>query len=135
MNLALEKAIRDRMVAGTALAALLSGSASVFNLVAPADATYDFVAFDCAYTTDNARHGRGEDVTLTIRSCSASGLQKAGSIDAAIDDLFHGKAISVSGWSNFFCMRRSGFNLHELRPGSGSTWIAIAEYDVWLEEG
>ena len=131
----LEKAIRDRMVAGTALAALLAGSAAVYNLVAPDDATYDFVVFDCDYTTDNERHGRGEDVILTVRSCSETGLQKAGSIDGAVDTLFHEQALTVTGWSNFWCARRRGFNLHELRPGGSSTWMAVAEYDVWMEEG
>ena len=131
----LEKAIRDRMVAGTALVALLAGSASVFNLVAAADEDYDFVVFDCDYTTDNLRHTRGENVVLTVRSCSATGLAKAGSIDMAVDDLFHEKPLTVTGWSDFWCARRRGFNLHELRPGGGSTWVAVAEYDVWLEEG
>ena len=132
---ALEKAWRDRMVAGTALAALLSGSAAIYQGWAPANAEYDFCVIDFDYTTDNSTHGRGEDIIVSVRSCSNGGKSTANAIDAQVEDLFHEKPLSMSGWTDFWCARRRGFSIPEHTPGDQVIWYAVAEYDVWLEEG
>lgn len=103
---ALGSALYSKLTGGTALTAMLNGTASVFNVAAPFEAAYDYVIFNLQTGSEpfESAH-RIKDLTVQVRGFSTQ-LAKAGSIDAACDALLHNQALTITGWSSVFTPHR-----------------------------
>ncbi len=109
-------------------------SAPAYNFIAPAGAALDYVVFDVTYSDLNDTPVRAQDCVLTVKAVSETSLDAAGSIDYQVDQLFHDKELTVTGWANYWLMRRRGWSFAEPSPAGRVIWYAGGEYDVRLEE-
>jgi hypothetical protein len=131
---ALNTAIYSTLSGGTALTALLAGTTSVYYLQAPDAATFDYVVWNwqAGPTDDNETAKRAVGGLAFVRTYSATSAARAGSIDAQIDALLHGKTLTVSGWANFWTAREESLSLVETDEAGRQTFMAGATYRVRL---
>lgn len=96
-------ALSSILTGGTALTALLSGTAAVYNAQAPQGAAYPFVVFNQqAGGDDNLTQTRMKTYVYQIASFSKTSQAAAWAMDAAVDTLLNGVTLSVTGWTNFW---------------------------------
>jgi hypothetical protein len=106
----------------------------VYHLVAPKDATLDYVVFSHQGGGDeNATGNRTKNLLVFARGYSAVGPAKAGSIDARVDALLHMAPLSVTGWGNFWLAREEDLELVEYDDARVPTYMAGALYRVRLD--
>lgn len=114
MNI-LEQALYTTLTGGTALTALLAGTACVYNQSIPASGEYPCVVFAFGGGGDaNATPIRRKDVVYSVKAISQTSVANAGSIDAAIDSLLHNKGLTIAGWSNWWAAREGDISYTEV---------------------
>ena len=97
----LDQAIYTKLNAATALTSLLAGTAAIYHIQAPDNATLPYVVFNIQGGGDeNQTPKRRKNLIVYVRAYSGVSALNAGSIDTQIDTLMHGGTISVSGWAN-----------------------------------
>ena len=102
----IEQAIYTAGTAGTALTALLASGSAVYNQAIPHGAAYPCVVFNFSGGGDaNETPLRRKDVLYTIKAISKTSVANAGAIDAQLDALYHNRALTVSGWNNYWSAR------------------------------
>jgi len=130
---ALNSAIYGKLAGGTALTALLSGTA-IYYLQAPPEAVLDYVVWSYQGGGDeNLTPNRTKNLMVFVRGYSSAGPAKAGSIDAQVDALLHLKSVSASGWTNFWLARETDVATVEYDAANVPTWMSGAMYRVRLD--
>jgi hypothetical protein len=100
----INQGIYNTLKAGTALTALLAGTTSIYNMQAPDSATLPYVVFNLqAGGADPNMPTNAINVLYYVRGFTKVSAAAAGSIATQIDALLHGKSVSVSGYSNYWC--------------------------------
>jgi hypothetical protein len=132
---ALGAAIYTKLSGGTALTALLSGgTASIYSVIAPYEADYDYVIFNVQQGNEaNDTSHRVKDITLQVRAHSTQ-LAKAGTIDAACDALLHGQALTVTGWKTLRAVRSVDIELIEYDEANRPIFTRGGLYDLKIEK-
>ena len=135
--LAVDDALYSVLSAGTALTALLGGTA-IYNALGPrgtATATYPLVIFTkSAGTDDNDSPRRTKSLLYQATGISAKGKKEAEDIDNAIDTLLHDAALSVTGWSEYWVRRESDISYVEQIPGGKVLWHEGGLYRVRIQD-
>lgn len=128
------KGIYDTLKGGTALTALLAGTTSIYNMQAPDSATLPYVIFSL--------HSGGWDVRLPtdaynfsyyVRGYSKVSAAAAGSIATQIDALLHGKTLTVSGYTNYWCNHESEVSLIDNLPNGDKVYSNGFLYRIRLD--
>lgn len=122
----------------TALYSRLGGTATtagtaVFFLQAPDNQPLPYIVFD--YTADldeNMTANRTKNSVLFIRAYASTQAQ-AGTIDGQVDALLHFKPLTVTGWSNFWIARESGYSMTEVDAAGRKSYMVGGEYRVRLD--
>ena len=131
----LNTALYGTLSAGTALTALLPGTTSVYYQQPPDNTARPYVVWNIQGGGDeNMTPKRRKSLVLYIRAYSDTSAANAGSIDAQVDNLLHGKTLSVTGWANFWLNRESDIELVENHPSGEKTWSAGGFYRVRIEK-
>jgi len=113
----LEAGLYTKLVAGTALVALLGGT-KIYNGLAPQGVSLPYLLFSQqSGVADNATPTRSEDFLYQVKGLSASGMAAAGSIASAIDTLLHNTTLTVSGWVNYSIRRERHVRFEETESG------------------
>ena len=134
---ALDSAIRSKLTGGTALTALLGGTANVYHLtVGRAGTIYPAVVFQQQGGGDENEHpARMKNLLYTVKAVSHTSATEAGSVDAQIDALMHDATLTVTGWSsNFWTMRETDFEYAESDGAGGHYFHTGGVYRVRLAE-
>jgi hypothetical protein len=150
---ALNTAVNTQL-SGTALTSLLAGGTagtayaggtllSVFYQQAPDNAVLPYVVFLYPSELDqNDTPHRVKDVVLRaygVTTPSTGGATLAGTIDATIDGLLHGKSLTFSGtpaaWGTVKLMRENGYQLISTSEAGIRYYTSGADYRVILEKG
>ena len=129
------KAIFEKLQAGTALTALLAGTASIYHLQPPDNTAMPYVIFSLQGGGDeNMTPSRMKNTVHFIRGYSSASAATAGSIDTQIDSLFHGGTIGVSGWNTFWLAREAEFEQIENLPSGEKAYMAGAFYRLRMDK-
>ena len=128
---AMGTAIFGKLASGTALVGALGGTL-IFAQQAPDGQAGAYVVFS---------HQGGGPENLTPREMRnnvwyvrswADTPELAHRLDGLCEDLLHATALSVSGWSNFWCKREEDVQLVENLPSGEKKWMAGGMYRVRL---
>jgi hypothetical protein len=131
----LDTALYNRLTGGTALTALLAGTASVYNQIAPEGAALPYALYQLAAGGDeNETPMRSKQLVYNIKGVSATGAKSAGQIDNAIDDLLHRVTLTVTGWTDILTKREGDFAYTETTPEGRHFWHSGGRYRLWLYE-
>jgi hypothetical protein len=131
---ALSTALYSTLTGGTALTALLSGTAAVYNTQAPDGAATPYVVFSLQgggplnITPSDVR----EEVVF-IRAYSKTSMANASNIDAQINSLIHKQTLTVSGYTNYFTVREQDFAISEPQENGIKMYMAGANYRLSLD--
>lgn len=135
MNNPLETALYGRLAGGTALTALLAGTASIYNSLAPPGSAHDLIVFSHQGGGDeNLTPSRMRNVVYLVKGISTQGMPRAGQIDAAIDTLLHNQPLSVGGWANFWLAREGDVRYSELADDGKRYFHSGGLYRVRLDD-
>lgn len=130
---ALNTAMYSRLSGGTALITALGGT-SIYWLQAPDGASLPYVVFSLQGGGDeNITPRRMKNEVYFVRGYSAVSAQ-AGSIDALCDSLLHGKALSVSGWANFWLVRENDLANVENTEAGEQVYMSGGFYRIRLDK-
>lgn len=123
------QAIFQKLQAGTALTALLAGTASIYHLQPPDNTSMPYVIFNLQGGGDeNMTPSRMKNLLYFIRGYSSASAAAAGSIDTQVDTLFHGGTIGVNGWNPFWLNREADLENIENLPSGEKVYMAGAFY-------
>ena len=128
---ALDTAIYNTLSGGTALTAALGGTA-IYYQQAPDGAALPYVVWSYpAGGDDNLTSSRMKSMVAYVRGYADDAAQ-AGTIDAYCDALLHGKALTVTGWTNFWSAREEDIALVENLPDKTRVYSAGGYYRIRL---
>jgi hypothetical protein len=131
---AMGSAIFGKLSAGTALTALLPGTASIYNMQARENATYPYVVFSLnAGGPLNITPSDNRELIYWIRCYSKVSAGQAGSIDSQVSNLLHKGSVSISGYSNVFVWREMDAELLETLPNTEPVWMCGGMYRFGLD--
>jgi hypothetical protein len=129
------KAIYEKLSAGTALTALLPGTTSIYHLQAPNNATLPYVVYSLqAGGDENSTPARMRNLLVYVRAYSGNSAKSAGSIDTQIDALLHCGSISVSGYDNFWLHREVDVENIDNQPSGEKAWMQGAFYRCRIQK-
>jgi hypothetical protein len=118
------------MQQGTALTALLAGTNSIYKDTA-GTAAYPYVVFNLqGGGEENLSPNRSKNVVYFIRAYTKVSTAAAGNIDAQIDNLLHGKTLSISGRNNYWTAREGEFEGTEYLSNGEPVFYAGALYRI-----
>jgi len=133
----LTQALYGTLTGGTALKNLLAGGTAgtaVYYQQAPKNAAYPYVVFNLQGGGDiNITPSRQKDYIYFVRGYSKFTPAYAGSIDAQIDALLHGRTLTVTNWANFWTARTSDFENVETSPDQDNVYMAGGFYRIRLD--
>ena len=131
----LDQAIYTKLNAATALTSLLAGTAAIYHIQAPDNATLPYVVFNIQGGGDeNQTPKRRKNLIVYVRAYSGVSALNAGSIDTQIDTLMHGGTISVSGWANIWLNRENDIELVDNTPSGKKIWMQGGYYRTRIEK-
>lgn len=132
----LNQAILNKLKANASLTALLAnGTASIYSLQAPDNATLPYVVFSHQGGGDeNLDAHRTKNTVKYIRAYSQVSEAQAGSIDAQIDASLHLQTLSVSGWANFWTAREEDITAVENPPSGQKIYAVGGLYRIRIED-
>ena len=115
---------------GTSLTALLSGTNSIYKDSA-GTAEYDYVVFNLqGGGEENQTPNRSSNNVYYVRGYSKTSTAAAGNIATQIDNLLHGKTLSISGRSNYWTAREAEFENTEILGNGEPVYMAGAFYRI-----
>jgi hypothetical protein len=118
------------MQQGTALTALLAGTNSIYKDTA-GTAAYPYVVFNLqGGGEENLSPNRSKNVVYFIRAYTKASTAAAGNIDTQIDNLLHGKTLSISGRNNYWTAREGEFEGTEYLSNGEPVFYAGALYRI-----
>ena len=116
---------------GTALTSLLAGTNSIYKDIAPDNATYPYIVFNQqGGGEENLTPNRSVNLVYYIRGYTKVNTAAAGNIDAQIDNLLHGKTLSISGRSNYWTAREGEIENTEVLSNGERVYSAGALYRI-----
>ena len=130
------KAIYNKLQAGTALSALIAGSANVYHLQPPDDTSMPYVIF-------NLQGGGNENVTPSplrnlvyfVRGYSTASAAAAGSIRTEINNLLDKQTLTLTdGWVNFWMQAESEIEGIDNMPNGQKAYMAGDLYRIRLDK-
>lgn len=131
---AVNQALYGTLSTATAITSLLAGTASVYHIQAPDNATLDYVVFSHqSGGGDPLMPGQAIEKNMWIRAYSKTSAAKAGSIHTQIAALLDGKTLSVTGYTNFWTKMEQEFEFVENLPNGSKIWTCGAEYKIKLD--
>lgn len=130
----LDQAIYTRLTGGTALTALLSGTAAVYAGLAPQGAVLPYIVYNQQSGGDeNLTPSRSKSYLYQIQCYSGVDWVAAWAIDAQVDALLHGHTLSVSGgWTNWWTAKDGELPLIETRPSGDVVYSVRSLYRIKL---
>ena len=115
---------------GTALTALLPGTASIYDTQAPDNATLPYVVYNHqAGGPENVDANNLEANLWYVRAYSTTSNKTAQQIFEQVDTLLNRVNISITGYNTLWCAREENINLLENTP-SGKIWSCGAVYRI-----
>jgi hypothetical protein len=133
MNI-INKGIYEKLQQGTALTALLAGSTSIYNMQAPDSATLPYVVFNLqAGGADPNMPTDAINVQYYVRGFTKVSAAAAGSIATQIDALLHGKSVSVSGYTNYWCNHEQEIDTVQNLPNGEKVYSNGFYYKIRLD--
>ena len=134
---AINTAIFGRLTGGTALMALLGGTATpgAINFQnAPDNKALPYVVFDyTARIDENLSPHRTVNAVSFVRAYASTPVQ-ASQIDAEIDTLLHNKPLTITGvTSNFWLARESSYDIMETDAAGRKIYACGGEYRIRLD--
>jgi hypothetical protein len=124
-------AIFTTLQQGTALTALLAGTNSIYKDIAPDNTSYPYVVFNLQGGGEtNETPNRAKNTVYFIRAYSKTSTANAGNIDTQIDNLLHGKTLSISGRNNFWTAREGEIENTEVLSNGDRVYSAGALYRI-----
>lgn len=131
---ALGSAVYSKLTGSTALTSLLAGTTSIYNVMPPYEAAYDYVVFNMQGAAEpNDTQHRVKDITLQVRAYSTA-LNRAGSIDYQADALLHNGLLSITGWTQIFLARSADIELVEYDESDRPIYTRGGLYDLKIEK-
>jgi hypothetical protein len=130
---AMGTALFDALTGGgtpTALITTLGGSA-IYHMQAPDSASLPYVVFS-HQGGGPENNPAGMDNSVWYIRGYASSLAQAAIIDKQIDSLITGKALTISGFTNFWTVRETHVPLIENPPDGGQIYSLGALYRIRL---
>ena len=129
--LVLEEVLYSKLAAGTALTALLGGTA-IYNGLGAEAVAYPIVVFTkSSGIDDNDTPHRAKQLVYQVTAISDKGKKEAEQIDNAIDALMYGANLgSMSGWYDYWCARESDITYNEMTAGGKVLWHEGGLYRV-----
>jgi len=132
---ALSSAVFSKLAQGTALTALLTGTASVYYNIAPDEATLPYVVFSYqSALDDNMTPRRSINDLMYIRGYTDVSGAAAGNIATQIDNLFQGATITVSGYNDFWTARETEIENTEITASGKRIYNAGGVYRMRLSK-
>ena len=132
---ALSSAVFSKLTQGTALTALLSGTASVYFNIAPDEASLPYAVFSYqSALDDNMTPRRSINDLMYIRGYTDVNGAAAGNIATQIDNLFQGATITVSGYNDFWTVRETEIENVEITASGKRIYNAGGVYRVRLSK-
>ena len=123
-------AIYTTLQSGTALAALLPGTTSIYDTQAPDGATLPYVVFSHqGGGPENVDANALEQNIWYVRAYGTVSPKNSTEIFAQADALLNRVNISISGFNTIWCARETNIKLVENTP-SGKIWNAGALYRI-----
>ena len=123
-------ALYGRLAGGTALCALVGGTASprIYYLQAPESTTPPYVVFSQQSGTEpNDSPHRVKDTLISVRGYSKNSLE-AGNIDTEVDNLLHMQPLTITGWQTIWLAREQDIELVENAPSGSAVYMAGGFY-------
>lgn len=123
-------ALYTTLTGGTALTALLAGTASVYDMQAPDGASLPFVVFSLqAGGPENVDNNSLEQNIWNVRGYSATSAKTATLIFEQVDLLLNRVNISITGYNTLWCAREETYKFVEETP-NGRIWSAGGMYRI-----
>lgn len=130
---ALSAGIYSKLTGGTALTALLAGTASVYFNAAPDDATMPYVVFSYqSQVEENQTPSRMKNNLVYIRGYTETSGAAAGNIATQIDNLFHAGSVTATGWTNFWTSQETEVENVEITASGERIYNAGGVYRIRL---
>ena len=130
------KAIFNKLQAGTALNALIGGTTDIYHLQPPDNTPMPYVIF-------NLQGGGNENVTPSplrnlvyfVRGYSTTSAAAAGSIRTEINNLLDKQALTLTGgWVNFWMQAESEIEMVENMPDGEKAYMSGDLYRIRLDK-
>lgn len=130
----LDQAIYTRLTGGTALTALLSGTAAVYAGQAPQGAALPYIVYNQQSGGDeNLTPSRSKSYLYQIQIYSGVSQSAAWAIDAQVDALLHGHTFTVGGgWTNWWTAKDGELPLIETKPSGDVVYSVRSLYRIKL---
>lgn len=129
----LNTAMYSQLSGGTALTGLLGGTA-IYYQQAPDNANLPYVVW--SYQSAGYENLTPREMwsgLLWVRGYAATPAL-AGSVDTQIHALLHEKALTVTGWTNFWLVREGDFENVETLPNGKKVHMAGGMYRIRLSD-
>lgn len=127
---AISSAIYTTLQQGTALTALLAGTNSIYKDNA-GTADYPYIIYNLqGGGEENQTPNRSKNVIYFIRAYTKGSTAEAGNIDTQIDNLLHGKTLTISGRTNFYTAREAEFENTEILSNGEQVFSAGGFYRI-----
>jgi hypothetical protein len=132
---AIKTAIQSRLTGGTALTALLPGTASIYSTQAPDKATLPYVVYSLyAGGPENETPKERSNVVYYVRAYSAISQKNADDIDDQLRALLHKNNLTVTGWTNFSLFREEDIETPSVTPANQTIYSSGGLYRIRLEQ-
>lgn len=125
-------AMYSTLQAGTALTALLAGTASIYNLAAPDGAAFPFVVFNHqGGGPDNQTHADMESNVYWVRAYSEQSAKASEAIFEQADALLHKRNLSLSGGiTMYWCHREQNVQMEQQAQNNRKVWATGGLYRI-----
>jgi hypothetical protein len=130
----LAAALYSTLTGGTALTALLAGTTSIYHLQAPDGASLPYIVFNKqAGGPDNLTPSDARTLAYQVRGFAAT-AKRAGEIDAQVDALITGKALTVTPYTNYYTVRDADIEMVETPQNGAPIFSAGAIYRIRIDK-
>lgn len=129
----IDTAVYSRLTGGTALIAVLGGTA-IYNTHAPDGASLPYVVYSQQTgSPDNLTPSDSRTLLYWVRVYSSSGAQ-AGTIDALVSGLLHKQTLTVTGYTNYGTRRETEISTIEIDDAGRRIYQSGAFYRIQIDQ-
>jgi len=112
-----EAALYSKLASASGVTTLLATATSIFNAFAPDGSAYPLIILQLQGGGDlNDSATRAREPVYLIKAISAVSMYQAGLVDDAVDVVLHNAALTVTGWTNYWCAREGDVRYAEVTP-------------------